>query len=287
MAVAVIRDITDRKRLEVELRHAQKLESLGRLASGMAHEINTPIQFIGDQRQFAQDAFEDVLGIVAQYQELARKVDAGTATAADTAPIRLAEQALDLAFVEATLAASFASMADGVNRVTQLVHAFKEFGHPDSGTKQEADLNAAVRRTVTVATSEYKYVADVALELGDLPPVPCRIGELQQVILNLIVNAAHAIGDLGSAERGTIRIATRVEGDSVVLSVADTGCGMPPDVQAKIFEPFFTTKPLGRGTGQGLAIARMIVDKHHGSLTFESHVGAGTTFFVRIPHVSA
>jgi PAS domain S-box-containing protein len=287
MAVAVIRDISDRKRLEVELRQAQKLESLGRLASGMAHEINTPIQFIGDQRQFAQDAFEDLLGIVAQYQELARKVEAGTATAADTAPIREAEQALDLGFIQETLAASFVSMADGVNRVSQLVHAFKEFGHPDSGMKQEADINAAVRRTVTVATSECKYVADVQLELGDVPQVPCRIGELQQVILNLIVNAAHAIADLGSGDRGTIRIGTRVDGDSVVISVADTGCGMTTDVQAKLFDPFFTTKVVGRGTGQGLSIARMIIEKHHGSLTFESQVGRGTTFLVRIPRMGA
>ena len=283
MAVAVIRDITDRKRLEVELREAQKLESLGRLASGMAHEINTPIQFVGDQRQFAQEAFEDLLGIVAQYQDLARKVEAGTATATDTAAIREAEAEVDLGYIQDSLAASFASMADGVKRVSQLVHALKEFGHPDSGTKELGDINAAVRRTVVVATNEYKYVADVVLDLGDLPPVLCSISELQQVILNLIVNAAHAIADLGPAERGTIRIGTRVEGDDVVLSVQDTGCGMSPEVQAKVFEPFFTTKAVGRGTGQGLSIARMVVDKHHGSLAFESQLGKGTTFVVRIP----
>ncbi|MBL0220168.1 MAG: PAS domain-containing protein [Myxococcales bacterium] len=287
MAVAVLRDITDRKRLEVELRQAQKLESLGRLAAGMAHEINTPIQFVGDQRQFAQDAFDDVLGILAQYQDLARKVDAGTATATDTAAIREAERAIDLGYIQDGLAASFASMADGVKRVSQLVLALKEFGHPDSGTKQAGDINAAVRRTVIVATNEYRYVAEVELDLGPLPPVLCSIGELQQVILNLIVNAAHAIADLGSTERGTIRIGTRVEGEFVVISIADTGCGMSPDVQAKVFDPFFTTKAIGRGTGQGLSIARMIIEKHHGSLAFESHVGTGTTFFVRIPRAGA
>ena len=287
MAVAVIRDITDRKRLEDELRQAQKLESLGRLAAGMAHEINTPIQFVGDQRQFAQDAFDEVLGILAQYQDLARKVDAGTATARDTDVIREAERAIDLGYIQEGLAASFASMAEGVKRVSQLVHALKEFGHPDSGTKEAGDINAAVRRTVVVVTNEYRYVADVELDLGDLPPVVCSIGELQQVILNLIVNAAHAIADLGSTERGTIRIGTRMEGDSVVISVADTGCGMPPDIQAKIFDPFFTTKAVGRGTGQGLSIARMIVDKHHGTLAVESQVGRGTTFLVRIPRMSA
>ncbi len=283
MAVAVIRDITDRKRLEDELREAQKLESLGRLAAGMAHEINTPIQFVGDQRLFAQEAFEDLLGIVASYQELARKVDAGTATATDTAAIRAAEQAIDLGYIQDNLAASFASMADGVKRVSRLVHALKEFGHPDSRTKETGDIDAAVRRTVIVATSEYKYVADIVLDLGDLPPVRCSISELQQVMLNLIVNAAHAIADLGSTERGTIRIRTRVEGNAVVISVSDNGTGMPPAVQAKVFEPFFTTKVVGRGTGQGLSISRMLVDKHRGSLTFESQAGAGTTFFVRIP----
>ncbi len=283
MMVAVIRDITDRKRLELELRQAQKLESLGRLAAGMAHEINTPIQFVGDQRTFAQGAFEDVLGLIESYQQLAAKVVAGSATVADALAIRDAEEAVDLGYLRESLASSFSDMADGVRRIAQLVQALKEFGHPDQGRVEPADINAALRRTVVVATNEYRYVADVVLDLEELPCVTCSISELQQVFLNLIVNAAHAIADKAGPTRGTIRISTRGLGDEVEIAIADTGSGIPAAIQDRIFDPFFTTKGVGRGTGQGLSIARMVVDKHGGTLTFDTVPHEGSTFFVRIP----
>jgi signal transduction histidine kinase len=284
--LVVMSDITaelERERLEIEQRHAQKLESIGRLASGMAHEVNTPIQFVGDQTQFAQAAVGDLLDLVTRYQALIAKVEAGTMTGADVVAIRSAEAEADFGYVQQALPIAFEAALEGVRRVTQLVQALKEFGHPDPGTQQAADINAALRSTVLVAANEVKYVADTVLDLDELPAVVCNISELKQVFLNLIVNAGHAIGDLHAEARGRVGITTRVVGNDVVISIADTGCGIPESARARIFEPFFTTKTVGRGTGQGLAISRLLVDKHAGSLTFESDVGCGTTFHVRIP----
>ncbi len=162
----------------------------------------------------------------------------------------------------------------------------KEFAHPDQKEKVLADLNRALSTTLTVARNEYKYVADVETDLGELPLVPCLVGELNQVFLNLIVNAAHAIEAAlaGTQGRGTIRVSTRREDDAVVIAVSDTGTGIPEEIRGRVFEPFFTTKEVGKGTGQGLAIARsVVVDKHGGKLTFETVPGRGTTFFVRLP----
>ncbi|MEO6772832.1 MAG: PAS domain-containing protein [Kofleriaceae bacterium] len=287
MTVAVIRDTTERRHLELELRQAQKLESIGRLAAGVAHEINTPIQFIGDQATFAQEATTELLGLVAHYRTLVGKVEAGTATRADAEAARAAEADADLDQLTKHLPLAFVSIREGTRRVGSLVRAMKEFGHPDSSSKQPADLNTAIRNAVMVSTSEHKYVADVVLELGDLPEVTCVIGELNQVFLNLIVNAAHTISNVtaGTAgARGQILIKSRIDGDDAVVEIGDTGEGIAEEVQARIFEPFFTTKEIGRGTGQGLAISRsIVVDKHRGSLSFETELGRGTTFIVRIP----
>jgi len=175
---------------------------------------------------------------------------------------------------------------DGVARVATLVRAMKEFAHPDRKERAAADINAALLSTLTVARNELKYVAEVETEFGDLPLAVCNIGELNQVFLNLLVNAAHAIGDAvnGTGQKGVIRVRTSLEEDAVLISIADTGGGIPEDIRNKIFDPFFTTKESGRGTGQGLAIAHsVVVDKHGGTLTFASEVGKGTTFFIRLP----
>ncbi|MEO8702428.1 MAG: PAS domain-containing protein, partial [Kofleriaceae bacterium] len=280
--VAVIRDITDRKRLESELLQAQKLESIGRLAAGMAHEINTPIQFIGDQRTFAESAFDDLMGLVGRYQGFVARVAEGSATAADVVAIREAEEAIDLPYLRTGLVTAFADMADGIGRVAQLVKALKEFGYPDHGVHEPADINAAIRRTTIVATNEYRYLADLELDLAEIPLVPCNVSELQQVVLNLLVNAAHAIADSGSA-RGVIRVSTRTLNHDVIITISDTGCGIPEAIQNRVFDPFFTTKSVGRGTGQGLSIARMLMDKQHGSIKFDTTPGKGTTFHLRMP----
>ncbi|MBI3300896.1 MAG: HAMP domain-containing histidine kinase [Deltaproteobacteria bacterium] len=176
--------------------------------------------------------------------------------------------------------------------MTKIVRAMKEFSHPGSEEKVETDLNRAIETTITVARNEWKYVAELATDLdSSLPPVPCLPGEFNQVILNLIINAAHAIAVVvseGSTSKGTITVSTRHDGDWAEIRVSDTGTGIPEAIRAKIFAPFFTTKEVGKGTGQGLAIAHsVIVDKHKGTIGFETEVGRGTTFIIRLPLASA
>ncbi len=186
--------------------------------------------------------------------------------------------------------AAFARTVDGLARVTSIVLAMKRFSHPASSEMAPADLNDAIATTLAVCRNEYKYVAEVELELGDLPAVTCNIGELNQVFLNLIINAAQAIGEkvAGSGERGTIRIATRLEGSEAIVEIGDDGSGIPPELQDRIYEPFFTTKEVGKGSGQGLALARTtVVEQHSGSLECTSALGEGTTFTVRLPRAPA
>jgi two-component system NtrC family sensor kinase len=282
--VAVCRDITDRKAMEMELRQSQKLEAVGRLASGIAHEINTPIQFVGDQNTFVRGSFQTFIGLFERYRTLVAKAEAQGAFSADVSAIRAAEEDADLPFLEKTLPAAFEAIADGVSRVAGLVTAMKEFGHPDRGDRSAADLNRSLRNTLVIAGNETKYAAEVVTDLRDLPLVECVVSEVNQVFLNLLMNALHAIQDVRPERRGTITVTTRQDGPDVVVSIADTGTGIPEEARGKIFEPFFTTKEVGRGTGQGLPIARMIiVEKHRGTITFDTEVGRGTTFHVRLP----
>jgi signal transduction histidine kinase len=175
---------------------------------------------------------------------------------------------------------------DGLSRVAELVRSMKEFAHPDQKEMVPVDLNRTVQSTLTVARNEYKYVAEVETEFGEIPQVACHAGEIGQVVLNLLVNAAHAIEDAvkGTGTKGRITVRTRQDGDGVVISISDTGAGIPEAVRNRVFDPFFTTKEVGRGTGQGLAIARNIVtQKHGGALSFETETGKGTTFLIRLP----
>jgi two-component system NtrC family sensor kinase len=284
--IAIAQDVTERNRLEIDLRHAQKLEAVGRLAAGIAHEINTPIQFVGDNIQFLHDAFADLSKVMEKYRCLSAAAANGVAGMMLADEVAEAEMAVDINYLVEEIPKAIAQSLDGVARVATLVRAMKEFAHPDRKERAAADINAALLSTLTVARNELKYVADVETELGDLPLAVCNIGELNQVFLNLLVNAAHAIGDAvnGTGQKGVIRVRTSIEEDAVLISIADTGCGIPEDIRDKIFDPFFTTKESGRGTGQGLAIARsVVVDKHGGTLTFASEVGKGTTFFIRLP----
>jgi PAS domain S-box-containing protein len=284
--VGVIRDVTDRKQLEAELGQARKLEAVGQLASGIAHEINTPTQYVGDGIHFLKGAFEGYRRLAGQYRRAVEVLAASGGQEALVGEIRETEQDLDLPYLEANVPGSFNSCEDGISRISTIVRAMKEFAHPDQSEKAPADLNQALQTTLAIAKNEYKYVADVATEFGELPPVFCHVGELNQVFLNLIVNAAHAIGDVvGSAGgKGTIRIRTSRDGDMVQIDIADTGSGIPESIRHRIFDPFFTTKEVGKGTGQGLAIARStVVTKHRGCLTFETEIGKGTTFIVRLP----
>jgi two-component system NtrC family sensor kinase len=215
--------------------------------------------------------------------ETYREVISGTSGAARAAA---AEEHADLEYLRERLPAAFERMGDGVRRVATIVGAMKDFAHPRAAVHRAMAVNAALESTLVVTHSQYTYVADVETDLRPLPSVMADDGELKQVFVNLIVNAAHAIEDevRDGKARGTIRILTRADGDEVVITVADTGCGMPTDVHDRIFDPFFTTKEVGRGTGQGLAIARAIIaERHGGTITVDSEPGTGTTFEIRLP----
>lgn len=258
-------ELAQRKQLELELQHAEKLRAVGQLASGVAHEINTPVQYIGDSVRFLADAFGDL--DLALDDEVRRRDE-------------------ETAFLRREVPHALARCNDGVQRVANIVRALKMLAHPDDSKQHPADLGEAIRNTLVVCAGEVKHVADVHVELGSRRPVTCHIGEIQQVLLNLLVNAGHAVADRigNSPERGTIAIETRDEGDDVVISIRDDGPGIPAEIRKRIFEPFFTTKPVGKGTGQGLPIAHsLIVDHHGGQLTFDSTVGVGTTFTIRLP----
>jgi PAS domain S-box-containing protein len=273
---AFVRDLTEKRRLETDLQQAQKLEAVGRLAAGIAHEINTPIQFIGDNTQFLNEAFTSLCTLQAKLAD---------AVSPEARPgLAELEQELDIEFVRQQVPKTLENTLRGVERVATIVRGMKEFAHPDQTDMVATDLNRAILATLEVARSEYKYVADVETDLGELPMVVCHGGDLNQVILNIVVNAAHAIADAAKTTqaRGKISISTRREHDEVVVTISDTGTGIPEGIRNKVFDPFFTTKEVGRGTGQGLAIARKIVEKHRGSIRFETEPGKGTTFYLRL-----
>jgi two-component system, NtrC family, sensor kinase len=276
------RDITERMKMELDLRHAQKLESVGRLAAGIAHEMNTPIQFVGDNLRFLTDAFADLNGLLGRVQNLAEAPDSHPALA----EIGEALRAADLEYLSQEVPQALSQSLGGIARVGTIVQAMKDFAHPPQMHKSPADLNQALTSTLVVARNELKYVAEVKTDFGELPLVECHLNDLNQVFLNLLVNAAHAIADRAdrSGQKGTIGVETRQNGDWVRIAISDTGCGIPEDIRDRVFDPFFTTKEVGRGTGQGLAIARsIVVDRHGGNLTFETEVGRGTTFFISLP----
>jgi signal transduction histidine kinase len=279
------REVEARAHAELELRQAQKLESVGRLAAGIAHEINTPVQFVGDNLQFTNASTADLVALVAVYRDAFRAI-AGGADVAELAPVLAeAEERCDLAYVTEHLPEALGQSETGIERITAIVRSVKDFAHPDRGEVKLVDINAAVQSTLTLARFEYKDVADVVTELGALPLVACNGGEINQVILNLVVNAAHAIGDgiAAGRPRGRIVVTTRPVDDGAIVQIRDTGVGIPPAIHDRIFDPFFTTKEIGRGTGQGLAIAHAVIRKHGGTITFASEVGVGTTFTIRLP----
>ena len=278
---ALRRAVEEKLALEEQLHLAQKLEAIGHLASGIAHEINTPIQFVGDNTYFLRDTFLKISGALRSHRNLVR---GATAHSAGDVVAELARLDAKLKFdalvldVEQALEESF----EGITRVTEIVRAMKEFAHPGDGELAAVDLNQAIQTTLVVARNEYKHSADVETDFGDLPPVTCRKGEINKVLLNLVINATHAI-ERKATGRGLIVLKTRCDSQQAIVTIADNGCGIPASVIGRIFDPFFTTKPVGKGTGQGLAIARAVIRSHGGRIDVSSMPGQGATFTIYIP----
>jgi signal transduction histidine kinase len=278
--------------LKEQLLQAQKLESVGHLAAGIAHEINTPTQYIGDNVRFMKDAFEDMKELLAHYERLLLLAKSGTLTHEAVQEIEEAVKRVDACYLLDEIPKAVDQTLDGIARVSTIVSAMKEFSHPGTKEKIPVDLNHAIASTITVARNEWKYVADLETVFDPaLPPILCLPGELNQVILNLIVNAAHAIANVipdGGSGKGKIMVQTVSLPEWAEIRIQDTGSGIPEGIRTRIFDPFFTTKEIGKGTGQGLAIARsVIVDKHAGTIHFETETGKGTTFIIRLPRDGA
>jgi PAS domain S-box-containing protein len=281
----LVAEMNERERMLIELRTAQKLESVGRLAAGVAHEINTPIQYVGDSLYFLRSAVADISRLIDTYSTVLGSLDNNPATATARELITSTAASIDLPFLLEEMPKAFERTFEGTTRVADIVRAMKEFSHPDATEFSSADLNHALQTTLTVAANEYKYLASIKTQFAELPPVICNVGELNQVFLNMIVNAAHAIHDAGKdISNGVISISTEVVGDQVQIVFSDNGCGISRENLDKIYDPFFTTKEVGRGTGQGLAITRsIVVDKHGGEVNVSSEMGVGTQFTIRLP----
>jgi two-component system NtrC family sensor kinase len=267
---------------------SEKMASIGQLAAGIAHEINTPTQYVGDNARFLQDAFVDLREILGKYDQLLKAVKDIRVPCDLIQEVEAAVEEADLTYLMEEIPKAIEQSRDGVERVSRIVRAMKEFSHPGIEEKTTVDINKSLESTITVARNEWKYVAEMVTDFDSrLPLVTCLPGELNQVFLNMIINAAHSIADVGgqaSDGKGTITISTRPDGSWVEIRISDTGAGIPEKIRSRIFDLFFTTKEVGRGTGQGLAIARSaIVDKHGGTMTFDTQLGEGTTFIVRLP----
>ena len=278
-----------RTRQEKEVAKAQRLESIGQLAAGIAHEINTPTQYIGDNTRFLQESFDELIPLIEMANKLATAVSEGLNSTELASDLNSAFELADLEFLGEEIPHAIGQSLDGIAHVGNIVSAMKEFAHPGKEEMSVIDLNHTIQSAVTIATSEWKYVADMEFDLDpELPAVTCWPGEFNQVILNIVINAAHAVADVvkedAAGGKGKISVSTRRDGKSVEVRISDTGTGIPKNIRKRIFEPFFTSKEVGVGTGQGLAIAHsVIVLKHGGTLDLETEMGKGTTFIIRMP----
>jgi signal transduction histidine kinase len=270
---------------------AQKLEAIGQLAAGIAHEINTPTQYVGDNTRFLKDAFDSLTECRPKYQRLLQAAKAGEIPPEIISDLEATLSAIDADFLMAEIPQAIEQSLEGLDQIARIVRALKDFSHPGMGEKTFLDVNSAIENTLTVTRHEWKYLADVVTRLdANIPLVPCLPGAFNQVLLNIIVNAAHAIEDAQKLDprKGTITVETRTAGHYVEVRIGDTGVGIPEHVRSKVYDPFFTTKEVGRGTGQGLALSySIVVEKHGGTLSFESEPGCGTTFIIRLPSTVA
>jgi len=284
-AVALMSDISQRKRLEAELAESQKLEAIGRLASGLAHEINTPVQYTVNNLRFLEEGFGPLLATAGALRTV---IDAARAGTVPGPVLEQAEASLELAdpeFLAAEVPQAITQSMTGVDAVATIVSAMREFAGSMTQDKQAADLNQVIQNTLTISHSQWKDVAQVSTHLDStLPMAPLHRNQFGQVMLQLLQNATQAIVQAGHGPMGHIAVSTQRDGDWVEIRVRDSGCGIPEAIRSKVFEPFFTTRGVGKGTGQGLSLVRsIVVDMHGGSIRFETEVGVGTTFIVRLP----
>jgi len=285
---ALQKALRELQQTQSQLLQASKLESVGLLAAGIAHEINTPAQFIGSNIDFLDESFAGVQRLMAAVvKQLQALNDGGDIRLIGDAVTGLMEE-IDWPYLNVEIPSAIRQSKEGVRRISTIVHAMKEFSHPSSKDMVKVNLNKLLETTVIVASNEWKYVAEMETDLDpQLPPTDCLAAELNQVFLNILVNAAHAVtSKIGASggKKGRIRIVSRRDGDQVEIRISDSGTGIPEEIRARVFDPFFTTKAVGKGTGQGLAIAHdVITQKHGGSLRLESQVGEGTTFIIRLP----
>lgn len=280
--------LSELRNTQARLLQSQKMEAIGRLAAGVAHEINTPIQYVSDNVSFLRSAFDTLLKVVDQHLALLEAAGSGALSEEQVQAAEAALKAARLDYLRRNVPDAFEESLEGLGRVSGIVTAMKRFSHPSGEDMEPVDLVDLINTTVTVARNEWKYVAELETLFDEaLPKVPCFRDEISQVVLNLIVNAAHAIGDVVLASpgsKGRITISTHLLDDCAEIRIADTGGGIPESIRTAVFDPFFTTKPVGKGTGQGLAMAyATVVEKHHGRIHFDTVPGEGTTFMIQLP----
>ena len=286
---AIVADLSAARTIEAQLVQAQKLEAIGQLAAGVAHEINTPAQYVTDNVRFLEEAYQDLQGLL----EFLSQLDGEQLPPAELFAKLLELRAdADLDYLVEEMPKALAQSLQGLDNVTRIVRAMKEFSHPGGQDLAVVDLNRALGNAMTVARNEWRYVAEVSTQFdSNLQPIPVFEGEMNQVFLNLLVNAAHAVQksrEEGKQGKGQIFLSTLETTDCVEIRIQDDGAGIPQEIRQRIFDPFFTTKGVGRGTGQGLALVHsVIVDKHGGEIRVESEVGVGTTFVIRLPREQA
>ncbi|MAT82854.1 MAG: hypothetical protein CMD39_01035 [Gammaproteobacteria bacterium] len=282
-------DVHERKNLEAQLLHTQKLESVGQLASGIAHEINSPAQYTRDNIGFLQDTFDGLVALVRAQRDAICGARHQPLTPEQLDELDAAARRADLDFLLEEIPSALTQSLDGIDRISRIVNAMKGFTHPGGEEPESCDLNRLIEDTATIARNEWKYVAELVLDLdAEMPFVSCHSSDLGQVVLNLIVNAAHAIAEKqsGHGQLGRIEVRTRYDANRsrVEIRVSDDGPGIPEHLRTRIFDPFFTTKPVGKGTGQGLAIATSVIaDKHGGTLRLDETVSEGAAFVISMP----
>jgi PAS domain S-box-containing protein len=274
-------DITNRSKEEMLRNLSKKLESLGLMASSIAHEIKTPLQYIGHNAQFVSDSFEEVVQFYEMIKDTSGKLEKNHNKELPGKVKKYIENQ-DMEFIMEEIPKASEQIISGVTRVSDIIQSMTEFSHPGKGIKDRADINQLLKSTLVMIQSKIKKSADIQLELSeDLPRIPCYPGELNQVFMNILINALDAI--IESRKWGLIKISTHVEGTEIVIAIADTGCGISMESQEHIFNPFYTTKEVGKGTGQGLSLAHNVIEKHKGKLDFTTQEGQGTTFYIYLP----